>query len=329
MKHGLRACCPVIIGLLFSACATMGPAQPEKSTVIKNNLDSCMGNLTTDELVMFASTPSERVPVDDGEIWIYKYRKTNRSTTTTTTGRGSLLDPRESESTTTDYEYKFDVRLRFNKEKVLSNWSYSGNYQAFDHPFLTHTCQMKSKEYPAFGFVGGLTEGGVLTVVTVDNSGPAQEAGILAGDQIVGFKYNGRSILEMSEKDRDALGNNPATQVTMIVKRAGFATPRDFPISRTSIQEKEYGGIGVTTRLAEGILTIATVKEGGPAQKGGILSGDQILKIDDLSTKGMTDADTTSIIRGKPGTRVTLTIMRQGFEAPREITISRALIRTE
>lgn len=85
---------------------------------------------------MRASTPTEKIPVDDGEIWIYKYRKSEVETTAT--GNGSLLFP--VEATSKSHDYALDVKLRFNKEGVLVDWSYDGNITAFDHPFTELQC---------------------------------------------------------------------------------------------------------------------------------------------------------------------------------------------
>jgi len=131
-------CIPgILVGiiLLVQGCATV-PAYKVISNKMTACLDSCIGKLTEDQLVMKASTPSERVQVEDGEIWIYKYRKSEVNTTTT--GTGGLLFPLETQSTTSDYA--LDVRLRFNSEKVLSSWSYSGNVAAFNHPFGDLQC---------------------------------------------------------------------------------------------------------------------------------------------------------------------------------------------
>lgn len=125
----------IILMLLMIGCA---PTYFE--TLNENmgkNLNSCLGKLTEDALVMRASAPTEKVSVRDGEIWIYKYRKTDAKTTTT--GTGGLLFPFESETTT--YDYALDVRLRFNHKGILTDWRYKGHITAFDHPFVNLWCQ--------------------------------------------------------------------------------------------------------------------------------------------------------------------------------------------
>ena len=121
--------------LLVQGCETTSNFQIVNGKM-RSGLDSCLGKLTKDALIMRASTPTEKIPVDNGEIWIYKYRKSEVETTAT--GNGSLLFPVQAESKT--HDYALDVKLRFNKEGVLVDWSYDGSITAFDHPFADLQC---------------------------------------------------------------------------------------------------------------------------------------------------------------------------------------------
>lgn len=87
-----------------------------------------------------------------------------------------------------------------------------------------------------------------------------------------------------------------------------------------------FGGLGIEITLKDGILTVVSPIEDTPAYKAGILSGDQILKIDGKFTKSMTMPDAVKRMRGEEGTKVTLTIMREGFSEPKNFTLSRAII---
>jgi len=87
-----------------------------------------------------------------------------------------------------------------------------------------------------------------------------------------------------------------------------------------------FGGLGIEITLKDGILTVVSPIEDTPAYEAGILSGDQILKIDGKLTKSMTLADAVKRMRGEVGTKVTLTIMREGFSEPKNITLTRAII---
>jgi len=95
------------------------------------------------------------------------------------------------------------------------------------------------------------------------------------------------------------------------------------------MQEETKGrfeGLGIEITLREGVLTVVSPIEDTPAFKAGILAGDQILKIDGESTKNFTLMDSVKRLRGPRGTKVTITIMREGFTKPKEFTLVRDVI---
>ncbi len=87
-----------------------------------------------------------------------------------------------------------------------------------------------------------------------------------------------------------------------------------------------FEGVGMEIGIREGQLQVITPLEGTPAQRAGLRSGDKITKIDDKSTIDMTIEEAVSLIRGQKGTRVTLTVFREGWEKTREFEITRAVI---
>lgn len=87
-----------------------------------------------------------------------------------------------------------------------------------------------------------------------------------------------------------------------------------------------FGGLGIQIDVRDGVLTVISPMEGTPAHKSGILSGDQILKIDGKSTKGMSSQDAVKVLRGPKGTQVTLTINREGTSELLDFTITRDII---
>lgn len=73
-----------------------------------------------------------------------------------------------------------------------------------------------------------------------------------------------------------------------------------------------YGGVGIRLGMRKKILTVIAPMEGTPAHRAGIRPGDQIIRIDSLYTKDFTTDKAARIIRGKPGSEVTLTFSRPG-----------------
>jgi len=87
-----------------------------------------------------------------------------------------------------------------------------------------------------------------------------------------------------------------------------------------------FEGLGIEITMKDGILTVVSPIEDTPAYKAGILAGDQILKINGESTKNFTLMDSVKRLRGPRGTKVTITIMREGFTKPKDYTLVRDVI---
>ena len=95
------------------------------------------------------------------------------------------------------------------------------------------------------------------------------------------------------------------------------------------MQEETKGrfeGLGLEITLKEGVLTVVSPIEDTPAHKAGIQSGDQILKIDGEVTKNLTLMESVKRMRGPKGSKVILTIMREGFPQPKEYPLIRDVI---
>ncbi len=87
-----------------------------------------------------------------------------------------------------------------------------------------------------------------------------------------------------------------------------------------------FSGVGIEISIRDKVLTVVAPIEGTPAYEAGIKAGDKIIKIEEKSTRGMTLTDAVKNIRGKKGTKVKLTIMREDEEKPLEFVITRDVI---
>lgn len=90
----------------------------------------------------------------------------------------------------------------------------------------------------------------------------------------------------------------------------------------------EFGGLGIEVGANEGggVKVIAPIED-TPAQRAGVKSGDVIIKIDDTPTNGLTLNEAVKRMRGKPGTKITLTLARKNVNKPIVVTITRAVIK--
>jgi carboxyl-terminal processing protease len=93
--------------------------------------------------------------------------------------------------------------------------------------------------------------------------------------------------------------------------------------------EGKYGGLGIRITIQDNWLTVVTPLLGTPAYRLGILPGDKIIKIDGESTSGITITEAVKKLRGQPGTKVTITIAREGLKDPVDYTIVREIIKIE
>src|SRR5882672_1331808 len=90
-----------------------------------------------------------------------------------------------------------------------------------------------------------------------------------------------------------------------------------------------FGGLGIEITLKDDILTVVAPIDGTPAYRAGLHTGDRIIKIDGLSTKDMQLADAVKRMRGKPGTKVTISVVREGWAEPKDFDIVREQIRVQ
>lgn len=90
-----------------------------------------------------------------------------------------------------------------------------------------------------------------------------------------------------------------------------------------------FGGLGIEISIKDGVLTVISPIEDTPAFKAGIKAGDMILKIDDKFTKDLNINDAVKRMRGQKGSKVVLTIMREGFDKPKEYSLVRDIIQVK
>jgi carboxyl-terminal processing protease len=93
--------------------------------------------------------------------------------------------------------------------------------------------------------------------------------------------------------------------------------------------EGEFGGLGIRIAIRENVLTVITPLPGTPAYKEGVLPGDKIVKIAGETTQDITIEQAVKRLRGAPGSKVAITIAREGEKELKEFNLTRELIKIE
>jgi carboxyl-terminal processing protease len=88
-----------------------------------------------------------------------------------------------------------------------------------------------------------------------------------------------------------------------------------------------YAGLGIEVSTVDGFLRVIAPIDETPAERAGIKAGDTILRIDNVPVQSDNIADAVDMLRGKPGTEVSLSILREGSQAPQDFKLKREIIR--
>jgi carboxyl-terminal processing protease len=109
---------------------------------------------------------------------------------------------------------------------------------------------------------------------------------------------------------------------------SAFMEPKIFTEMKVETEGK-YGGLGIRISIKDDMLTVITPMPGTPAARAGILPGDKIVKIEGEMTRGITMEEAVKKLRGDPGAKVKISIMREDLKEPLDIEITREIIRLE
>jgi len=89
----------------------------------------------------------------------------------------------------------------------------------------------------------------------------------------------------------------------------------------------EFGGLGIEVDMEDGFVRVVSPIDDTPAQRAGMQSGDLIIRLDETPVKGLTLGDAVKLMRGKPGSIINLTVIREGEAKPLAIAIERDIIK--
>ena len=113
--------------------------------------------------------------------------------------------------------------------------------------------------------------------------------------------------------------------VTGLDPHSSFLTSDDFNELKIGTTGK-FGGLGIEITTEDGFVKVIAPIDDTPAQRAGIEAGDMIIKVDDTSLQDMDIGDAVKLMRGEPGTKVEVTVLRKNVDEPIVINLTRQII---
>ncbi len=128
--------------------------------------------------------------------------------------------------------------------------------------------------------------------------------------------------------DKKLLEGAISGMLSSLDPHSAYLPPTDFE-EMEEHTKGEFGGLGMEVGMEDGFVKVISPIDDTPAQKAGIQSGDLIIRLGKEPVKGKTLSEAVKVMRGKPGTKLMLTIVRKGEDAPLKIEITRAVIKVK
>ena len=129
-------------------------------------------------------------------------------------------------------------------------------------------------------------------------------------------------------EDKDLLHNAIRGMLAGLDPHSAYLDKKDFKQLREGTSG-EFGGLGIEVTMENGFVKVISPIDDTPAAKSGVLAGDLIIRLDDTPVKGMSLNNAVDIMRGKPGSKLLLTIIRKGADKPLKIELTRAIIKVK
>jgi carboxyl-terminal processing protease len=171
-------------------------------------------------------------------------------------------------------------------------------------------------------FVGGFVLGDLTTSRHAAQANVAYSKLRLFGDVL--------SIIQSSYVEEVNVDNLVQGAVNGMVQtldpHSSYLTPE--MLKQVEVETKgAFGGLGIEIGMKDGFLMVIAPIEDTPASRAGLLAGDKIVKIENESTKNMSVMDAVKRLRGEPGSKVTITIVRESPPEPKAYTLTRDIIK--
>ena len=129
-------------------------------------------------------------------------------------------------------------------------------------------------------------------------------------------------------EDKELLQNAIRGMLSGLDPHSTYLDLEDFKNLREGTSG-EFGGLGIEVTLEDGFVRVVSPIDDTPAAVAGVLAGDLIIRLDEKPVKGMALREAVDMMRGKPGTDLLITILREGEDKPLNITLTRAIIKVK
>ena len=129
-------------------------------------------------------------------------------------------------------------------------------------------------------------------------------------------------------EDKELLQNAIRGMLSGLDPHSTYLDLEDFKNLREGTSG-EFGGLGIEVTLEDGFVRVVSPIDDTPAAEAGVLAGDLIIRLEKKPVKGMALREAVDMMRGKPGTDLLITILREGEDKPLNITLTRAIIKVK
>tara|TARA_R110000787_G_scaffold20281_6_gene60348 strand:- start:2630 stop:3958 length:1329 start_codon:yes stop_codon:yes gene_type:complete len=126
-------------------------------------------------------------------------------------------------------------------------------------------------------------------------------------------------------EDKKLLENAVRGMLSGLDPHSAYLDAEEFKEMNIATSGK-FGGLGIEVQMQNGFVRVVSPIDETPAARAGMEPGDLIIKIDDSPTKGLTLGEAVKKMRGEPGSKIVLTVVREGANAPLTVPLERAII---
>jgi carboxyl-terminal processing protease len=129
-------------------------------------------------------------------------------------------------------------------------------------------------------------------------------------------------------EDKELIGSAIQGMVSELDPHSSYMDAKNYGDMKITTSG-QFGGVGVEIQMEDGLIKVVTPIDGTPAAKAGIKPGDRIGAVDGTSIIGLSQNDAIDKMRGPAGSKVTLTIIREGEKKPFDVTLQRAIVQVD